>query len=198
MVTAESSGAASRPRAFIVRLNTATIASFELRRGALNSGHALPIDDPRSPLCLATTCSRPSPRTSAPVHRDGHKFVAIALALALSVLPAVAAARLVRRDRDRVYIAYFFRDPDRVTPLREGWSSPPPRPRLRHRERTPAGRAGPRRHERVRISIFLSVLNVHINRAPWRARSSARSTCRVASSTPPSTRRARRTSGARW
>jgi phosphatidylserine decarboxylase len=54
----------------------------------------------------------------APVHRDGHKFLAIAVGLALLfflVWPPLAWLLVIVA----VWIAYFFRDPDRVTPLRD-------------------------------------------------------------------------------
>ncbi len=55
----------------------------------------------------------------APVNRDGHKFIAIAAGLALVfflVWPPLGWVFVIAA----LYIAYFFRDPDRVTPLREG------------------------------------------------------------------------------
>ena len=55
----------------------------------------------------------------APVHRDGHKFVAIAGGLALLfflIWPPLGWILAIVA----VWVAYFFRDPDRVTPLREG------------------------------------------------------------------------------
>ncbi len=102
----------------------------------------------------------------APVHRDGHKFVAIALVLTLLFFllwPPLGWALLVVT----LYVAYFFRDPERVTQLREGLVISPADGRVSMIEkvRPPAELAlGP--EERVRVSIFLSVLDVHINRAP--------------------------------
>ncbi len=102
----------------------------------------------------------------APVHSDGHKFVAVA-ALAtllffwlwppLGWLAAVATA----------YIAYFFRDPDRVIPMREGLVVSPADGRVSSIEKIrPPAELGLGTDERVRVSVFLSVLDVHINRAP--------------------------------
>lgn len=101
-----------------------------------------------------------------PVHPDGHKFVAVA-ALAtliffwlwapLGWLAAVVTA----------YIAYFFRDPDRVTPMREGLIVSPADGRVSSIEKIrPPAELGLGPEERVRVSVFLSVLDVHINRAP--------------------------------
>ena len=132
----------------------------------------------------------------APVHRDGHKFLAIAAGLALLfflIWPPLAWLLVIVT----LWIAYFFRDPDRVTPLRDGLIVAPADGRIAAIETVlPPAELGLGPDRRVRISTFLSVLDVHITRAPWRAASCARSTCRAPSSTPPSTRRARRTSAA--
>lgn len=102
----------------------------------------------------------------APVHRDGHKFLAAGVVLTLLgflIWPALgwifAAAT--------AYVAYFFRDPDRVTPLREGLVIAPADGRISSIETVrPPIELGLGDPERVRISIFLSVLDVHINRSP--------------------------------
>lgn len=101
-----------------------------------------------------------------PVHSDGHKFIALAIVVALlgfliwdplGWLGALAA----------IWIAYFFRDPDRVTPLREGLVVAPADGRITAIEPvTPAAELGLGNEPRVRVSIFLSVFDVHINRAP--------------------------------
>ncbi len=65
------------------------------------------------------------------------------------------------------YIAYFFRDPERVTPLREGLVVAPADGRITAIERDrPPAELGLGDEQRTRISIFLSVFDVHINRAP--------------------------------
>ncbi len=102
-----------------------------------------------------------------PVHRDGHKFVGIGLIAALLgfliwtplgwILSLVTA-----------WVVYFFRDPDRVTPLREGLVVAPGDGRvcLIEKVRPPAELGFKDMTERVRVSIFLSVFDVHIQRAP--------------------------------
>ena len=106
----------------------------------------------------------------APVHRDGHKFVAIAAVLALVFLmiwpPLGWLLALVA-----LFVAYFFRDPERVTPLREGLVIAPADGRITSIETVrPPIELGLGDGERPRISIFLSVLDVHINRSPVRGR----------------------------
>lgn len=102
----------------------------------------------------------------APIHADGYKFVAIGTAVSLLLFllwpPLAWLAVLVT-----AWIAYFFRDPARVTPLRDGLVIAPGDGRISaiERVRTPV-ELGLGDAERIRVSIFLSVFDVHINRAP--------------------------------
>jgi len=102
----------------------------------------------------------------APVHRDGHKFIAITLGLALLfflVWPPLGWLLVIVA----LWMAYFFRDPDRVTPLREGLIIAPADGRIAAVEPVrPPPELGLGPEERVRISTFLSILDVHITRAP--------------------------------
>ena len=52
-----------------------------------------------------------------PIHRDGHKFVAIAAIVTL-VLFLIATPLGWLGALATAFVAYFFRDPERVTPLR--------------------------------------------------------------------------------
>ena len=101
-----------------------------------------------------------------PIHPDGYKFVGIGTAIALFFFwlwpPLAWVAVLVT-----AWIAYFFRDPPRVTPLRDGLVVAPADGRISSIERVrPPAELGLGDIERTRISIFLSVFDVHINRAP--------------------------------
>ena len=102
----------------------------------------------------------------APVHRDGHKFLAIGLGLTLLfflVWPPLAWVMAAIT----VWCAYFFRDPDRVTPMREGLLIAPADGRITSVETvSPPAELGLGLEERVRISTFLSIFDVHITRAP--------------------------------
>ena len=105
-------------------------------------------------------------RVLAPLHPDGFKFVlAAVLATVLLFLvwtPAGWAALVVT-----LWMVYFFRDPWRVTPTREGllvspadgivMSVTPARP-------PPELEMGDA--EIARIGIFLSIFDVHVTRAP--------------------------------
>lgn len=102
----------------------------------------------------------------APVHPDGHKFIAIGAAVTLVFfliyppLGWIAAAITA-------WIVYFFRDPQRVTPLRPGLVVSAADGKISSIEKiTPPAELGMGSEERVRISTFLSVFDVHINRSP--------------------------------
>ena len=106
----------------------------------------------------------------APVHRDGHKFVAIGLIVTLAlfwVLPSLGWIAAVIT----AWIIYFFRDPDRVTPLRDGLIIAPADGKVSLIEKVrPPAELGLGDEERIRVSIFLSVFDVHIQRAPLAGR----------------------------
>jgi len=102
----------------------------------------------------------------APLHPDGWKFVAIGVAATLLLFllwhPAGWTALIVT-----LWVAYFFRDPWRVTPIRAGLiispadgiivslAPAPPPPEL-DMGAEPA----------TRIGIFLNLFDVHVARAP--------------------------------
>jgi phosphatidylserine decarboxylase len=102
----------------------------------------------------------------APVHREGMPFIAIGAAVTLLLLfvwpPAGWVAALLT-----AYVIYFFRDPDRVTPLRDGLIVAPADGKVSAIETVkPPAELGLGEEPRVRVSIFLSVFDVHVNRAP--------------------------------
>lgn len=101
-----------------------------------------------------------------PVHSDGHKFIAVALLAALLLFllwPPLGWIAVIAA----LYIAYFFRDPPRATPLRDGLVIAPADGEISHVELvTPPMELGLGQSQRVRISTFLSVFDVHIQRAP--------------------------------
>jgi len=101
-----------------------------------------------------------------PVHSEGYRFLAIGAGLSLLFFwlwPPVAWLLVLAT----AYVAYFFRDPPRVTPLREGLVVAPADGRISAIERVrPPAELGLGDTPRLRISTFLSVFDVHINRAP--------------------------------
>lgn len=101
-----------------------------------------------------------------PVHRDGHKFVAAAGLLTIVfwyIWPTLGWLLAFLT----LWIAYFFRDPDRVTPLREGLVIAPADGRIIAIDRVkPPVELGLGDAARVRVSTHISIFDVHVNRAP--------------------------------
>jgi phosphatidylserine decarboxylase len=105
-------------------------------------------------------------RQIAPIHPEGYVFIA-AFFVATIVLDWLWAPLGWIAAFLTLWCAYFFRDPQRVTPWRDGLviapadgvvsfagpAAPPPELGLGDRPRP-------------RVSIFMSVLDVHVNRAP--------------------------------
>lgn len=102
----------------------------------------------------------------APPHRAGHPFILGGVVLALVGL-AVAAWLAWIGVVFTLFCLYFFRDPERVAPARPGLVVAPADGRV-----IAVGQVPPPREldlgeqPRWRVSIFLSVLNVHVNRVP--------------------------------
>jgi len=106
----------------------------------------------------------------ADMHPEGRKYVAIAAVLTFVVWlfvpvltwPLVAVT---------AWVVLFFRDPIRVTPQGEGQVIAPADGLITMIERVPvpreiAGPGGLGELPLVRVSIFMSVFDVHINRTP--------------------------------
>lgn len=101
-----------------------------------------------------------------PIHRAGWPFVAIAAGATLAGFWAYPPAGWVLAGVTG-WVAYFFRDPDRVTPVRPGLVISPADGRVQAIVRAAApAELGLGDAERLRISIFLNVFDVHVNRFP--------------------------------
>jgi phosphatidylserine decarboxylase len=103
----------------------------------------------------------------APVHREGYPFVlgaaAVALVLFLLGWDPLAWIAVVLT----LWCAYFFRDPERVTPLRKGLVISPADGRISAIATViPPPELDLPREPHVRISVFMNVFDVHVNRAP--------------------------------
>jgi phosphatidylserine decarboxylase len=102
-----------------------------------------------------------------PIHREGYRFVAIFAAASLILFLTGFEALGWLAAVLTVWCAYFFRDPERITPLREGLVVSPADGRISAIEEVPPppeldlGSA-----PRQRISIFMNVFDVHVNRSP--------------------------------
>jgi phosphatidylserine decarboxylase len=105
-------------------------------------------------------------KSLVPVHRQGYPFIAGAAVIALAILSLNTFFGMIAVGL-ALWTALFFRDPVRVTPVREGLVVAPADGTV--------SSIGPARPPReldlsdeplLRVSIFMSVFNVHVNRAP--------------------------------
>jgi phosphatidylserine decarboxylase len=108
--------------------------------------------------------------TLAPIHPDGWKFVAIGAAATVVLFllwhPAGGLALIVT-----VWVAYFFRDPWRVTPTRAGLViSPADGIVVSLASALPPGELAMAAEPATRIGIFLNLFDVHVARAPLSGR----------------------------
>ncbi len=101
-----------------------------------------------------------------PIHRDGWRFigifatVALVLAILWEPLGWIGAALTA-------WCAYFFRDPPRVTPVRSGLLIAPADGVVQMiQPAVPPVELATGARPLTRISIFMNVFNVHVNRSP--------------------------------
>lgn len=102
----------------------------------------------------------------APLHREGWIFVALFLLGAL-VLGLVSGELGLLGFALTGWCAYFFRDPERVTPVRSGLIISPADGVVQTvTADTPPAELGLDGEGWTRISIFLNIFDVHVNRIP--------------------------------
>ncbi|MFS8038580.1 phosphatidylserine decarboxylase [Xanthobacter sp. AM11] len=113
-------------------------------------------------MSLVTTIRK----SLVPVHPEGYPFIAFAAVIALVLLAFSTFFGMIAVGL-AIWTALFFRDPPRVTPVREGLVVAPADGRI-----SQIGLAVPPREldlsdtPLLRVSIFMNVFNVHVNRAP--------------------------------
>jgi phosphatidylserine decarboxylase len=101
-----------------------------------------------------------------PIHREGYPFIGIAFVAALVLMLLWEPLGWIGFILT-VYVAYFFRDPIRVTPLNTNLVVSPADGLVTAVDlAVPPPELGLGREKRARVSIFLSVFNVHVNRVP--------------------------------
>jgi len=105
--------------------------------------------------------------TFVPIHREGWRFIAIFAAVTLVLfwldLELLGWIGLLAT----AWCAYFFRDPERVTPLRPGLVISPADGRVSAVEQiVPPPELDLVREPLTRISVFMNVFDVHVNRSP--------------------------------
>lgn len=105
--------------------------------------------------------------TLVPVHREGWRFVAIFAAVTLVLFWLDLETLAWLGALATAWCAYFFRDPERVTPLRDGLVISPADGRVSMIEDvTPPPELDLSQEPATRISVFMNVFDVHVNRAP--------------------------------
>jgi phosphatidylserine decarboxylase len=106
----------------------------------------------------------------SPIHPEGYPFIGGFALIALVLLwlwPPLGWLAVIAT----AWCAYFFRDPPRVTPLREGLVVAPADGTVsRVTEAVPPTELELGARPRTRISIFMSVFNCHVNRSPLAGR----------------------------
>ena len=101
-----------------------------------------------------------------PINREGYRFIAVFAVIAF-VLFQFAEPLGWLGVILTAWCAYFFRDPDRVTPTRDGLIISPADGVVQMIERAvPPEELGMGDDPRTRISVFMNVFNVHVNRVP--------------------------------
>ena len=101
-----------------------------------------------------------------PMHREGYRFVAafaVGTLVLFYVFEPLGWVGLVLT----LWCAYFFRDPERVSPVRDGLVLSPADGVVQMVElAVPPAELELGDAPRPRISVFMNVFNVHVNRSP--------------------------------
>ncbi len=101
-----------------------------------------------------------------PINRAGWPFIAISLVLAL-LLGLLWGPLFWLGLLLVAFCTYFFRDPPRVTPQREGLMVSPADGMLQAiEEAAPPAELGMGDEPLTRVSVFLNVFDMHVNRVP--------------------------------
>ncbi len=101
-----------------------------------------------------------------PIHREGWRFIAV-FALATLLLFAIAAPLGWLGVVLTLWCVYFFRDPDRITPVEPGLIISPADGVIQAIEpAVPPAELDMGPEPRQRISVFMNVFDVHVNRSP--------------------------------
>ncbi|PTW49643.1 phosphatidylserine decarboxylase [Rhodovulum kholense] len=101
-----------------------------------------------------------------PMHPEGRRFVAIAAGLTVLLFLIWTPLGWIGLGLT-VWVYYFFRDPERVTPVRPGLMVSPADGIVSLLEpAVPPAELGLGAAPMTRISVFMSVFNCHVNRLP--------------------------------
>jgi phosphatidylserine decarboxylase len=105
-------------------------------------------------------------RLFVPIRREGYPFIAIAFVAAVLLgfvwVPLFWVLLIVT-----LWVCYFFRDPERVTPVRDGLVVSPADGRISMIvNAVPPVEMGLPEVPMLRISVFMNVFDCHVNRSP--------------------------------
>ncbi len=100
------------------------------------------------------------------IHPAGWPFIAVAAAASV-ILALISSPLGVFGAIATLWISYFFRDPDRMTPVRDGLVVSPGDGRVQMiANAAPPSELGMGEKAVPRVSIFLNIFDVHVNRVP--------------------------------
>lgn len=100
------------------------------------------------------------------IHREGYIFMVI-FAVITFVLGSFSSTFGWIGGICTVWCAYFFRNPERVTPVNDNFIISPADGIVQTiKEVIPPSELGLGDDEMIRVSVFLNVFNVHVNRTP--------------------------------
>ena len=106
-------------------------------------------------------------RIFVPIHREGYPFIVVGLILARVLGHWVWAPLGWIFAILTLWVCYFFRDPVRVTPLRDGLVVSPADGRVSMIvTAVPPAETGLPAEPMTRVSVFMNVFDCHVNRAP--------------------------------
>ncbi|MEH6496692.1 MAG: phosphatidylserine decarboxylase [Pseudomonas marincola] len=102
-----------------------------------------------------------------PINKEGYRFIAIFAAVTFLLFVFTGSVLGWIGVGLTLWCVYFFRDPDRHVPTREGLIVSPADGVVQMIERSvPPEELGLGNDPLLRISVFLNVFNVHVNRVP--------------------------------
>ena len=96
------------------------------------------------------------------IRKEGYPFIGIAAGILCIFWLTRNTVLRILGALPVLFVTWFFRDPDRITPVGEGLVISPADGTVLSVEETEEEKLGPCR----KIAIFMSVFSVHVNRAP--------------------------------
>jgi len=128
--------------------------------------HPLAIGRPRRYKPAMTDILESIRRIAVPIHKEGYLFIAIA-AIGAFILGSLWSPLGWIGAIVTAWVCYFFRDPPRVTPVREGLVVSPADGRVSLiTTAVPPLELDLPREAMTRVSVFMNVFDCHVNRSP--------------------------------